>query len=41
MESKELKKAKRRYEKICLKLEQLNEEAFELEKEIAFLNNGK
>ena len=33
-ESKELKKLKNRYEKVCNKLEVLNEEAFSLEKEI-------
>ncbi len=33
-ESKELKKLKNRYEKVCDKLEILNEEAFSLEQEI-------
>lgn len=33
-ESKELKKLKKEYERVCNKLEQLNEKAFELEKEI-------
>ena len=36
MESKELKKLKRQYNKICDKLEYLNQEAFEFEKEISY-----
>jgi len=36
---KELKRAQRKYQKVCDKLEQLNEEAFELEKEIMYLNS--
>lgn len=35
----ELNKARRRYERICEKLEQLNEEAFSLEKEIMYLQS--
>lgn len=35
-ESKELKKLKKDYEKVCEKLEQLNDRAFELEKEISY-----
>lgn len=31
---KELKELSKKYEKVCAKLEQLNEQAFELEKEI-------
>ena len=31
----------KKYEKICEKIEQLNEEAFELEKEMLYLNNKK
>lgn len=31
----------KRYEKICEKIEQLNDEAFELEKEMLYLNNKK
>ena len=37
MESKELKKLKKEYEKVCSKLAILNERAFELEKEMMLL----
>ncbi len=37
----ELKKAIKRYEKVCEKLELLNEEAFGLEQEISRLNTAK
>ena len=32
-----LEQAKKKYEKVCEKIEQLNEEAFELEKEMMYL----
>jgi hypothetical protein len=41
MEDKKLQKLIKKYNKVCYKLEQFNEQAFELEKEMHYLHNSK